>query len=123
MHPKFREGLERMALRNSRLGSMSDLAGGGEPPHDGGMEARVAKLEATAEYILRDVGEIKTDLKSTNAAVAAFAADVNREFKAVDGEFKAVRAEAKSDFQKLFGALIAVALGLAGIMAKGFHWI
>jgi len=25
-------------------------------------------------------------------------------------------------FRQLFGALIAVALGLAGLMAKGFHW-
>lgn len=27
------------------------------------------------------------------------------------------------DFRVLFGALIAVALGLAGLMAKGFHWL
>ncbi|GAA3682063.1 MAG: hypothetical protein ABF636_11435 [Acetobacter sp.] len=27
------------------------------------------------------------------------------------------------DFRVIFGALIAVALGLAGLMAKGFHWL
>jgi hypothetical protein len=28
-----------------------------------------------------------------------------------------------TDFRVLFGALIAIAVGLAGIMAKGFHWL
>ncbi len=28
-----------------------------------------------------------------------------------------------TDFRILFGAIIAVALGLAGLMAKGFHWL
>lgn len=32
----------------------------GEPPQDGGMEARVAKLEATVQYIQRDIGEMRT---------------------------------------------------------------
>lgn len=88
-------------------------SGGG---NDGGMEARVAKLEATAEYIQRDVAEIKADLKTINEALRAFGNEVN-------GEFRSVRAEAKTDFRLLFGALITVALGLAGLMAKGFGWI
>lgn len=29
----------------------------------------------------------------------------------------------RTDFRLTFGALIAVALGLAGLMAKGFHWL
>lgn len=28
-----------------------------------------------------------------------------------------------TDFRILFGATIAVAIGLAGLMAKGFHWL
>ncbi|WP_347557157.1 hypothetical protein [Robbsia sp. KACC 23696] len=28
-----------------------------------------------------------------------------------------------TDFRILFGATIAVAVGLAGLMAKGFHWV
>ena len=33
------------------------------PPHDGGMEARVAKLESSMEHIQRDVADIKTSIQ------------------------------------------------------------
>lgn len=62
------------------------------------MEARVAKLESDVEYIKRDISEIKDDIKD-------------------------IKKDAKSDFRILFGAIIAVALGLAGLMAKGFGWL
>jgi len=66
----------------------------GEPPYDGGMEARIAKLETALEFVQRDIGELRTD----------------------------VRAIRTTDFRILFGAIITVALGLAGLMGKGFHW-
>jgi hypothetical protein len=71
-------------------------AGGG--PHDPGMEARVAKLEAHIEHIQGDLNEIKSDIRE-------------------------IKRDERADFRLLFGALIFVALGLAGLMAKGFHWI
>lgn len=71
------------------------IGGGGEPPYDARMEARVAKLEIAVEYIQRDIKELKDD----------------------------VRAIRTTDFRLMFGAIIAVALGLTGVMAKGFHWI
>lgn len=37
-------------------------------------------------------------------------------------EIHGLRTDARSDFRLLFGAIIAAALGLAGLMAKGFHW-
>jgi hypothetical protein len=61
------------------------------------MEARVAKLESHIGHIQSDVTEIKTDIRE-------------------------VKKNAQSDFRLLFGAIIAAALGLAGVMAKGFHW-
>ena len=70
--------------------------GGG--PHDPGIEARVAKLEAHIEHIQNDLNEIKSDIRE-------------------------IKRDARADFRLLFGALIFVALGLAGLMAKGFHWI
>lgn len=76
----------------------SPIDGGGNPPHDGGMEARVAKLESAVEYIQRDIGEIKTDIRE-------------------------IKTDARGDFRLHFTALIAVALGLAALMAKGFGWI
>ena len=64
------------------------------PPDNGDMQARVAKLEVAVEYIQRDVAELKAD----------------------------VRAIRTTDFRLLFGAIITVALGLSALMTKGFHW-
>lgn len=45
-------------------GGGTDLAGTGEPPHDGGMEARVAALESECRYIRRDLDEVRTDVRA-----------------------------------------------------------
>jgi hypothetical protein len=74
------------------------LAVGGSGPHDPGMEARIAKLEADVGHVQRDIGDIKTDIRE-------------------------IRNLLITDFRLLFGALIAATLGLAGVMAKGFHWL
>lgn len=73
--------------------------GGG---NDGGMEARVAKLEAVAEHLRRDVDDLRADVKELRRDVHGIRT---------------------TDFRLIFGAIIAVSLGLAGIMAKGFGWL
>ena len=74
----------------------------GNPPNGGdggdGVEARIAVLESDVSYIKRDIGEMRGDIKD-------------------------LREEVREDFRITFGALIFVALGLAGMMAKGFHWL
>ncbi|OWT73866.1 hypothetical protein CEY04_10210 [Achromobacter sp. HZ28] len=65
------------------------------------MEPRVAKLEATTEHIQRDVTELKTELKT---------------------EIRGLRSEARANFRLLLGANVSVAVGLGGLMAKGFGW-
>lgn len=75
--------------------SFVNQGGGG---NNGGMEARIAKLEASVEYIQTDIASIKQDVRD-------------------------IRADMRSDFRLLFASLIAVALGLAGLMAKGFGWL
>ena len=74
----------------------------GEPPYDGGMEARVARLETTVEHIQSDLTELKGDVRDLRKDVAAIRT---------------------TDFRLLFGAIIFVALGLAALIAHGFHWI
>jgi hypothetical protein len=82
---------------------------GGSGPHDPGMEARVAKLESDVGHIQIDMAEIKTDLR-----------DLGRRLDtSIDGVRKAIEA----DFRLLFGAIIVATLELAGVMAKGFHWM
>lgn len=70
--------------------------GGGDDTFDP-MEPRVAKLEADIEHVKTTLTDIKQDVRE-------------------------MRADAKSDFRILFGAVITVAIGLAGLMGKGFHW-
>ncbi len=62
------------------------------------MEARVSKLEAAVEYMQRDIKELKDAVR-------------------------AHRLETARDFRILFSAIITVALGTAGIIAKLFHWL
>jgi hypothetical protein len=69
---------------------------------DNGMEPRLAKHETAVEFIQREIKELKDDLRAAKS-------DIN-----------GIRT---TDFRILFGAIIAVALGLAGLMSKGFHWL
>jgi len=86
---------------------------GAEPPRppqggrrgdgdDGGMESRIARLEIAVEYIQRDIVEIKGHIN------------------ALRNDVSGIRT---TDFRITFGAIITVALGLAGLVAKGFGWI
>lgn len=70
-----------------------------------GMIEQVAKLGSDAEYIKRDVGELRTDM---------------REIKL---EFRELRDRQERDFRILFGAIIATAVGITSILARGFGWI
>ena len=70
--------------------------GGGDTP--GLMEARLAKLESFAEYTTRELAELRADVRE-------------------------LRRDLRTDTRALLGAVIAVAVGLAGLMAKGFHWL
>jgi hypothetical protein len=106
---------------------------------------RVARIESDVEYIKRDIGELKTgvaalraevtgEFKAVRAESLALREAMHGEFRAVraeslalheavHGEFRAVRAEMRTDFRLLFAAVIVVALGLAGLLAKAFRWI
>ncbi|MEO8543467.1 MAG: hypothetical protein ABI434_07785 [Burkholderiaceae bacterium] len=104
------EGKESMNERPNLhlVGGSSYIAEGGltgsgnEPPYDGGMEARVAKLEAGLEHVQKDIAELKADVRSIRDAITGIRT---------------------TDFRIMFGAIITVALGLSALMAKGFHWL
>lgn len=82
----------------SKLSSRPTVDFGGGGGHNRGMEPRVAKLEALAESTDRRLGT-------------------------VEGDIRTLRADMRSDFRATWAGLIFVALGLAGLMAKGFGWI
>ncbi len=75
--------------------SLKDGDGGGTFD---GMTERLVKLETQMTGVLSEIVELRKDVRE-------------------------LRADAKVDFRLLFGCLIIVALGLAGLMAKGFKWL
>lgn len=62
------------------------------------MEARVAKLEALAE---------STDKRLTT----------------VEQDLRDIRKDMRADFRVTWAGLMALGVGLAGMMAKGFGWL
>ncbi len=69
------------------------------------MEARLARIEARLEHVEHGVGELRIDMRELR------------------DDMREIRRDHRSDCRLLFGATIAVALGLASLMAKGFHWL
>lgn len=71
------------------------------PPRNGEadmLESRVARIESDVSHIRSDVADIKSDIRE-------------------------MRRNATTDFRLLFGSLITGLVGMAGLMAKGFHWL
>jgi hypothetical protein len=62
------------------------------------MDAEVAQLELVVDAIQLSLADIQLDI----------------------GEMKK---ESLTNFRIVFGALIAVSLGMTGLLAKGFQWI
>jgi len=69
-----------------------------EMPREIALEVRLAKIETRIDHIDGTISEMKTDAREHRRAT-------------------------DRDFRILFGAIIAAVLGLAGLMAKGFHWL
>ncbi|RRZ92829.1 hypothetical protein [Erwinia sp. 198] len=82
-------------------------------------EARFTRIEMHIAWLRRDVNDIRNELRDIRGEIK----DVRGEVKDVRGEMKDIRKDMQTDFRLLFSALIGVALGLACIMAKGFHWL
>jgi hypothetical protein len=53
----------------------------------------------------------------------AHVAHIRDDLSAIKTDIRDIRDAARTDFRLLFGALIGVALGLAGLMARGFGWL
>jgi hypothetical protein len=87
--------LAKAQKENDNLKSHLSLVPGYSEPS---MEARVAKLESDVGHIRSDIFEIKTDIRNLHNNM-------------------------KTDFYLLFAALIFVAVGLSGLVAKGFRWL
>jgi hypothetical protein len=68
------------------------------------MEERLTKIEIDVAVLKTDVAYIKRDTAELRTGMERLSINQER------------------DFRVLFGALVFVAVGLAGLMAKGFGW-
>lgn len=90
------------------------------------MGTRVSKLEAAVEHVQADLADIKATLRIHDAKFDSLRDHLDGMRDRIDGtrdRIDGVRDRMERDFRVLFGALIAVTLGLAGLMAKGFQWL
>ncbi len=72
------------------------------------MEARVAVLEEITAATKAAIADLRQDIRDLRTKT------LRRD--------DALRDALERDFRILFSALISVAIGLATMMAKGFHW-
>jgi hypothetical protein len=94
----------RMTSISTPSGRDKRLPSGPPSSYAEDMEARVAVLEQIAKDTKDVLVEIKQDIR-----------EIRRDN--LD-----IRHDQRTDFRLLFGALITTAIGLACLMARGFHW-
>jgi chromosome segregation ATPase len=97
-------------------GLSSEFASDAAHGHHATLQIRVSKLETGMEYIRDDIHNLRLELRDTRTELRAEIGDLRTELRT---EIREVR----TDFRFLTGSFITVSLGLAGMMAKGFHWI
>ena len=80
-----------------------DVGGGGS--NNGGVEARIAKLESDVGHIKTDIADIKTDGRTLVTKVDSIKDSISS--------------------AKVWALLLYIGLGAAilGVMARGFHWL
>lgn len=87
--------------------------GGGE---SGGMEARVAVLEQIAKTTSEALTGIRSDMRGQRDEQRA-------DQKGLRDDISDLRKTQDRDFRLTVGITITTAIGLATLLAKGFHWL
>ena len=85
------------AIGEEALSNVVEQISGRSGNGGGGLEARIAKLEAAVEHIQSDVSDIKTGLRQ-------------------------IRGDMRSDFRWTLAAFGAGFAALLGILGAGFNW-
>lgn len=76
------------------------------------MEARILNLESFSLRVAQSIGKLEADMSHVQKDIGTMKTDISQ-----------IRERQDRDFRILFGSLITVALGLGGLMAKGFGWL
>lgn len=76
------------------------------------MEARILSVENNVLRMTQSIGKLEADMSHVQKDIGTMKTDIGQ-----------IRDRQDRDFRLLFGALITLALGLGGLMAKGFGWL
>ena len=107
---------------DDRVSKLDDRVGALEA-RVGGLDVRIGKLEVRVDELVVNVREMSSLLTSLGERVARVEMGIDflrSDIKTLSAGLLAART---TDFRLMFGAVIAVALGLTGMMAKGFGWL
>ncbi|GAB3054274.1 hypothetical protein [Stenotrophomonas tumulicola] len=96
---------------SSTISPLDNSGGGG---NDGGMEARIAKLETSVEYIQRDVAEIRMSLDKLNTSMGSVQTDT--------AVIKARLAHTPTTL-KMWAALVAVVVPVGAAVVGLLTWV
>ena len=77
----------------------------------------------TLDQRARDIGEPPVELSERVIRVEEMLSGVDARLQLVEKDLRALASKVDSHFIVLAGMIIALGLGLAGLMAKGFHWL
>ena len=92
----------------------------------GVMKQRVTGLEFRLDAVERRLDAVERRLGAVESKLAELAERVARLETGIEylySELKNVSQRQVTDFRLMFGSLITVAIGLSGMMAKGFGWL
>jgi hypothetical protein len=66
--------------------------------------------------------ERRAEFQAMREEMRAEREEMRADFKAVRGEIKDLGTRQERDDRLLLGLIVTAVLGMAGMMAKGFHW-
>jgi hypothetical protein len=92
-----------------------------------GMESRVAVLERIAEQTDATLRDIRSEMREFRTEMRDLRQEMHTGFdtfrQEIQSGFSETRRVHVRDFRITFAALIATALGLAGLVAHSAHWL
>lgn len=84
------------------------------------MEARLARLETHTEHINANVADLRSGAVRLEAKMDQGFARLDAK---MDQGFARLDAKIDRHFLILGSTIVSLAIGMAGLMAKGFHWL
>lgn len=105
-----------------------------DAPATNDLQPRVAVLEEMAASTKQILAEIRNDMRDMRTGLHAelrdlrtemhdMRTDLKTDIRDVRTDLRDMRQRQERDFRLLFGAIILVAIGLAGLIARTQHWI